>query len=327
MRFLNEPGQGTVMHQAANGLLMVDVDGFEIPFPANELVPATNTYTTEKVQAASENKTMPENPFAARSTPEGLYLSYTPDAEKNKDFFRLLLHNHTEYNIVYVVAKKSKGELKKVDTGNLPAFSGLQLGAFPKSELEGWTNFHIQALFYKENMNAALQPFAGDVVVKATKFYKENLFEHSALTDSNSLLVPVIQYDVFYKPLQYETKLPVEEMLATAVRKEIERDTSKISRPHARKTEKEVDLHIEELIDDVSGMSNDMMIKLQLLHFQRELDQALAEGLHKIIFIHGVGKGTLKNEIRKILSSYAALRFSDAPYHKYGYGATEVLLK
>ena len=55
-------------------------------------------------------------------------------------------------------------------------------------------------------------------------------------------------------------------------------------------TSMEVDLHIEELIDDIRGMSNGEIIQIQLKHFQKKLDEAIAKKMRSIVFIHGIGK-------------------------------------
>ena len=47
----------------------------------------------------------------------------------------------------------------------------------------------------------------------------------------------------------------------------------------------------------------------------------------KIVFIHGVGNGVLKNEIRKALEKkYKWHTFQDASFKEYGYGATMVIV-
>jgi dsDNA-specific endonuclease/ATPase MutS2 len=47
----------------------------------------------------------------------------------------------------------------------------------------------------------------------------------------------------------------------------------------------------------------------------------------KIVFIHGVGNGKLKHELRRILDAeYKNLRYQDASFKEYGFGATMVLL-
>jgi hypothetical protein len=87
----------------------------------------------------------------------------------------------------------------------------------------------------------------------------------------------------------------------------------------------EVDLHIHELVDRHENMANSEIISIQLEHFERMLRNSEVNKVDRIIFIHGVGQGVLRAEIRKLLNQYYPhCEFLDAPYHIYGYGATEV---
>lgn len=108
-----------------------------------------------------------------------------------------------------------------------------------------------------------------------------------------------------------------------------ERKGIKRSKPHAHNTpnsEIEIDLHIEELVDNFSRMSNFEIVQVQLAHFNKALDNAIGGHYRKLIVIHGVGNGRLKQEVHNILSSYSNVRFHDASYAKYGFGATEILI-
>lgn len=103
----------------------------------------------------------------------------------------------------------------------------------------------------------------------------------------------------------------------------------KVSKSHATRTgelEREVDLHISELIENTRGMTNGEMFQLQLDTFERELDEAKLGKIRKVTFIHGIGNGILKQEIRRILKEDDGVKFYDAPYSKYGFGATEVVI-
>ncbi len=105
-------------------------------------------------------------------------------------------------------------------------------------------------------------------------------------------------------------------------------DKPKKSKPHAQNNgmlEMEINLHIEELLDNYSGMSNAEIIQVQLRHFQKALDKAVAGRYKKLVVIHGVGNGRLKHEVRAILDN-EEIRYYDGSYAKYGYGATEVVL-
>ncbi len=88
----------------------------------------------------------------------------------------------------------------------------------------------------------------------------------------------------------------------------------------------EVDLHIHELIDSNRNLSNFEMMRIQMSHFERMIDMAVEQKLKKVVFIHGVGEGVLRAEIRKALEFYPNCKYRDADHRLYGTGATEVLL-
>ncbi len=88
----------------------------------------------------------------------------------------------------------------------------------------------------------------------------------------------------------------------------------------------EVDLHLHELIDNERGMSDGEKLQYQLSYFERMLATAIRERKRRLIVIHGVGEGVLREEVRKVLQYYDHLRFDDADPRRYGYGATAVEL-
>jgi len=90
----------------------------------------------------------------------------------------------------------------------------------------------------------------------------------------------------------------------------------------------EIDLHIHELLDYHAGMSNSEIIAVQLEHFERTLRIAENKKIQRVVYIHGIGQGVLRAEIRKMLHQYYPhCEFMDAPYAQYGYGATEVRIR
>lgn len=86
----------------------------------------------------------------------------------------------------------------------------------------------------------------------------------------------------------------------------------------------EVDLHLHELVEKYSGFTKNDVLNYQLNHAKKHFFKARKAGVKKIIFIHGVGEGILKQELRKMLSSFDGITFYDADYTKYGLGATAV---
>ncbi len=89
----------------------------------------------------------------------------------------------------------------------------------------------------------------------------------------------------------------------------------------------ELDLHIEQLTDVYKGLSNFEILSIQLRSFKNFLARAKANNIQKLVVIHGVGEGILKNEIRNHLATIEQYDFFDASYLEYGKGATEIRVK
>lgn len=89
----------------------------------------------------------------------------------------------------------------------------------------------------------------------------------------------------------------------------------------------EVDLHFHELVEDMSGLKDRTKLDIQLNHFERMMRIAAEQRIRKVIFIHGVGQGVLRHQIRSRLEMYyPECSVREANPREYGSGATEVLL-
>jgi transcriptional regulator with PAS, ATPase and Fis domain len=88
-----------------------------------------------------------------------------------------------------------------------------------------------------------------------------------------------------------------------------------------------VDLHIHQLVPNQKGMSNYDMLTIQTDTAKRQLDFAIRNKIQKIVFIHGVGEGVLREELEYLFRRYDdTIKYYDADYQKYGRGATEVYI-
>lgn len=88
----------------------------------------------------------------------------------------------------------------------------------------------------------------------------------------------------------------------------------------------EVDLHIHQLVKSERGMSSHDKKLLQLDTAKHKLEFAMKKKIQKVVFIHGVGEGTLKIELQYLFGRYNNVKYYDADYRKYGQGATEVYI-
>lgn len=86
----------------------------------------------------------------------------------------------------------------------------------------------------------------------------------------------------------------------------------------------EIDLHFNKLVEFPKNFSNFEMLQIQLREARHFLDKTKKGGNKRVVLIHGVGEGRLKEEIHTMLERMDNLRFYDASYAEYGRGATEV---
>lgn len=91
--------------------------------------------------------------------------------------------------------------------------------------------------------------------------------------------------------------------------------------------EAEVDLHIDMLCENPGELAPHEAFQTQMRYFRTCLNHAFENHLKKVTFIHGVGRGILKDEIMAELKKYDDIAVMDAPMRKYGVGAVEVYFK
>ncbi|KAB2805443.1 Smr/MutS family protein [Phaeocystidibacter luteus] len=89
----------------------------------------------------------------------------------------------------------------------------------------------------------------------------------------------------------------------------------------------EVDLHIHELLEFDSHLSDHEKLMHQLTVARHQVDKARSGHYKKVILIHGVGKGVLKEKLLEMLEGIEKVEYYDASLQKYGKGATEVVFR
>ncbi len=88
----------------------------------------------------------------------------------------------------------------------------------------------------------------------------------------------------------------------------------------------EIDLHIEKLIPSTRNLTNFEILNIQLDTAKKQIDFAIRKRIQKVVFIHGVGEGVLREELYSLFRRYDFIRYYDASYQKYGAGATEIYI-
>ncbi|MEQ8624892.1 MAG: Smr/MutS family protein [Vicingaceae bacterium] len=88
-----------------------------------------------------------------------------------------------------------------------------------------------------------------------------------------------------------------------------------------------IDLHIEELAPNKNFETLHDILSYQLDYVQQVLATAGVKRIRQLVFVHGVGKGILREQLRALLSSkYPTVEYFDGSYNHFGSGATEVII-
>ncbi|OFX20653.1 MAG: hypothetical protein A2033_05070 [Bacteroidetes bacterium GWA2_31_9] len=360
VRFLNDVGGGVITRVKNEMVWVKTEDGFEMPSNKSELVvieEATEAKSETKVlefkvepkfekkneessfpdfnDSYIENKqkvfTISEIEHEFKNTYPSLFVAFVLKDEKNWNVsdFDLYLINDSNYEVFYNIITKYKTEYAQLENNIIEYDTKSFITTIKRSDLNDISEFIIQAIAYKKGIYTPQIPFENRIKIRPTKFFKQNSFLENDFFDEKAI--------VYQVGAGMEIKLDVDEIDREELKKIIEKkeffqtQTKKESLLIEKKKEvsaiEEVDLHIEKIIPNYLGMSNAEMLITQISHFRTKLESAIFRNIKKIVFIHGIGNGTLKHELRKVLDEYYHdLKYQDASFKEYGYGATLIFI-
>jgi hypothetical protein len=312
VRPLNETGEGKVTGFRKDGSVLVTLqDGFEIPFLQNQIVlirrnqedvvPAT-------AQVSSRMQSLPD---------ESLYLLISSEAPiRNEAQFSLHLAN-TYKTPVFAAIYGIEGKIHRlISTSASAAQVVAKINTISVKDLLAFDRLFVQVLFTPSGSEKIPDP-------------QSAVIRHQvpALVDSAGW--PVLEA-IASRGLQFRICGGVQNQSAEKVLADSAFKPQAVKREDFILSERdgyhEIDLHIEELLEDTAGMDNAVIIQHQLRVFGKCIDEARARRLWKFVAIHGVGKGVLRDAVRNRIKE-EGLQSQDASYQRYGYGATEVLMR
>jgi len=260
-------------------------------------------------------------------------LCFVPqDAERPEESAQLECHlvNDSSYRLFYTVAQWGPGRAATlVASGLLEEDSKALLHTLRREELSRPRRWQIGLLLFKPTGYAPAP--AEDFVLDLSpmKFVRRGSYVENDYFDEPAVVFTLAS-DREQVYAEREAARALEENLAQnlpGARKDAPKDHPA---PAKGSAEPEiVDLHAEQILDSTEGLSNGEILKAQLARMEFVLDGAVSAGRpQKLVFIHGVGSGKLKYEMQKVLAAkYPRLRYQDASFKEYGYGAILVTVR
>ncbi len=284
---------------------------------------ATSSTTVQPQEQAGDIRLYPGTTGAA------VQLAFLPAGELD---YNVAILNHSDEILVFAARLLSHLGQQWSRHGVLGPTRGLQLGHLYRDLMN--EGAHIELQVSRKGTNGTDSKQDRDLNLKPKSFYK-NVRSVDWYPDELTVM------DVFAKakleratppppppPAPVKTiGAPAPESVAAAklaTRKKVLPYTIMAAAEFPR----DLDLHIEHLVDDKAGLSNEEIVQIQLEHVRQYLDRAIRLGIDKVYLIHGKGSGALRNRVHQQLTVMGDLEGFKNEYHpKYDYGATEVRLR
>lgn len=344
VKFLYDTGGGVISNITREGKIFVRIEeGFDVPVVPSELM------LDEKEEVADNNKANEEIPvdmgedeeddnFSENIVPGQekqeeaqedrgeevyVYLGIVPD-KNTGDSVDIFLINDCNYRILFFTGYKLSGQnCKYIRSGLLEENTKMLLTSTTEKELKNFPEIVVQLVFYKKDEFFYHNPAFSIINLKFMESVAGKMYVDNDFFEEKANIIPVMLSD----GTNALTGIPREEIASAVLQKEMPVSEKKQAAKQVKHPVKEVDLHIHELVDNEAGLSHKDMLDIQKEKFRHELEDAINKQVKKIVFIHGKGNGRLKYEIRHALDrDYPKLKYQDASFSEYGFGATMVML-
>ncbi|MCT4604395.1 MAG: DUF2027 domain-containing protein [Marinifilum sp.] len=334
VRFLNDIGGGIVTKIIDANTVMVlnDEDEFEIPSLKKNLVvvePAggeqSSQQQTTSIGSDSSNISKTTQPLFVEK--EEVYIAFVPREgyTPTESPLELYLINDTNHILLYGFYDQKGNKMEGQTAGNLDPKSKILLTEYDTKELNELSNCFLQILFYKPGETEIKKPLERNIKVQPVKFYKSSSYKDNAYFYQNVIL---------HKLTGENLERKMEELSQKEFKKVLrEKESSgKVKNKPANIKGKddivEVDLHINALIDSVTGLSNADILEYQMNKFHEIMREYQNSKGKRIVFIHGIGNGTLKKKVHdELRRKYKKHYQQDASFKEYGWGATMVTIR
>jgi len=333
VKFKDEPDQGVITRIDGEGMIYVKTgDDFERPaFPEDIMLTGmTETVIEQKpvnnrvesvIEAPEEKVNEDTKAEDILMEPEGqdYPLVYLGILQKEENFAFYLV-NDSGYQLFFNFGRmKEINHALTLEKGVLEADTKYLLAELSPGPQE---TLFIQCLFFGDRIFIPRPPCDKQVPFGAASLPRAREFKNNPYFDEKAWLIPLVP--------QSAEEITIDEKKKSKLLKEKGDlpERKLMMRPNISGNElvEEVDLHIESIVENSAALSKGEILEAQLARFETALEGAIRNRQKKIVFIHGLGNGRLKYEVRKHLD-LKKIRYQDASFKEYGYGATLVILK
>ncbi|MBQ1836440.1 MAG: DUF2027 domain-containing protein [Paludibacteraceae bacterium] len=261
------------------------------------------------------------------------FMPVTEDKLQNTDF-DLYLINDDNYFVSFFISTKDDSSFENEEErwvlreqGTIEPHTRLLLNRITNGHAGDWERINVQAIAFKDKRSFVQKPaFNASLHLSPTRLYKQNAFTANDYFDRNALVLAVVKDDRQAAPTAISAE-SIEEAIMTKPAEKAPALKTRIEKKEKKDDILEIDLHIDKLLDDTTGMQPQDILDYQVSKFRQTMEAHKKEKGKRIVFIHGKGEGVLRKELWKRLTlEYPSCDKQDASFLRYGFGATMVTI-
>lgn len=261
------------------------------------------------------------------------FMPVTEDKLQNTDF-DLYLINDDNYFVSFFISTKDDSSFENEEErwvlreqGTIEPHTRLLLNRITNGHAGDWERINVQAIAFKDKRSFVQKPaFNASLHLSPTRLYKQNAFTANDYFDRNALVLAVVKDDRQAAPTAISAE-SIEEAIMTKPAEKAPALKTRIEKKEKKDDILEIDLHIDKLLDDTTGMQPKDILDYQVSKFRQTMEAHKKEKGKRIVFIHGKGEGVLRKELWKRLTlEYPSCDKQDASFLRYGFGATMVTI-
>lgn len=265
--------------------------------------------------------------MSSKLNKKGVYLAFVPIVTPSGivESFELFLVNAAEQYWNYYIEQRVDGEDFYAYEGALPIGQAVDIEIVALFDLNHASTIELTLSDLEGNENEY------NFSPKPNKLFKKSQYVDVLEKEAYCIEVYTIQEG---SNKRKESPKPVkEEKVDHEIIEQLKESWSRKSAPVTRvrmsaPVGNEVDLHIEAFYKDWKNLNPEEILPMQMDYMDQCLDNAIGNNAYQITFIHGIGNGILKKAIFAALENNPHVRsFENRFDSRYGFGATEVLLK
>jgi hypothetical protein len=342
VKFLNEKGGGIVIKILNDEMVLVQTeDGFEFPHPIKELIVDTQQNAETLFATTQQNTAITQQPqpltfeqkikfdvaeqIKKDNEEINIYIAATLDSFQSPKEVDFHIVNDSNWNVLYSVYFKTEKKYSSIPGSISPNYIE-HLKTYSIQDSYKIKEIAVSLLFFRPEPYDIKSPVFKLFTIIPNYFATQKYYISNDFFEQKAILMPILEENPMVQAIESIQINEIDKIKQKKEKENLDLNKGKTYESNKKPDILEIDLHINELLDDTTGMDAKTMIDFQMKKFEEELFSAKKKQyIRKIVFIHGKGNGRLKLEIRNYLERNG-YRYQDASFQKYGFGATMVIL-